>query len=445
MTRSQMLGWAVGAHGTQAMIGIYTFYLLFYLTDVMGLPALEAGRIVFIVRVYDLLTDPVMGWISDRGRSRRGRRRPWLLAGAIGCSFSFVLLFNLPGLETQAQTSAAVILVLLLYATSYTVFNVPHLAMPAEMTADFHQRTVLMSYRVLFFATANLAAVLGGSLLLRSFGDEQGYPLLGWTVGATILASMLACYRLTAGVAFSPRSDTSGYGFAEQLRIIAANKPFLVFLTAKLGMLTAQASQVAAFLFFSEYVLQRGAELLTSLGIFLTIGPVLSAPAWTWTSKRLGKRNAFMLASALYALVVASWLLAGPAEPLWLTNLRVALLGLVVGGVIILGFALLPDTIEYDRRRSGLNREGVYSGLYSTMEKAASAFGPLVFSWFLARNGFVSSRAGETVVQPEATVGVIYLAVGLVPALASLFAVLVLTRYDLTEEKLAALPPVGHH
>ncbi len=145
-----------------------------------------------------------------------------------------------------------------------------------------------------------------------------------------------------------------------------------------------------------------------------------------------------MLAAFLYALVVASWLLSGPAEPEWLTNLRVAALGLVVGGVIILGFALLPDTIEYDRRRSGLNREGVYSGLYSTMEKAASAFGPLVFSVFLARNGFVSSKAGETVVQPDATVSVIYLAVGLFPALAALFAVAVLTRYDLTEEKLAA-------
>ena len=444
MTRTEKFGWAVGAHGSQVMIGIYVFYLLFYLTDVLGIPALDAGRIVFLVRIYDLVTDPVMGWLSDRTNSRHGRRRPWLLAGAFGCTFTFILLFNLPAFATQSETVLAVTVVLVLYATAYTLFNVPHLAMPAEMTSDFHERTVLMSYRVVFFATANFAAVLGGSLLLQEFGNEQGYPLLGWMVGATILASMLACYRLTASAPFNARSEPSRYTPRQQLRIIAGNKPFVVFILAKLGMLTAQASQVAAFLFFSEYVLQRGAALLTSLGIFLTIGPVVAAPGWTWLSRRWGKRNAFMLAALLYAIVVATWLLSGPAEPAWLTNVRVGALGLVLGGVIILGFALLPDTIEYDRRRSGINREGIYSGLYSTMEKAASAFGPLLFSVLLAANGFVSSRGGETVVQPDATVTVIYLAVGLFPALAALFAVAMLTQYDLDERVMSQTRPVDY-
>ena len=252
MNRQEKFGWAVGAHGTQVMIGIYTFYLLFYLTDVLGLPALEAGRIVFLVRLYDLITDPVMGWLSDRTRSGRGRRRPWLLAGAVGCSFSFILLFNLPEFSSQSQTVVAVVLVLLLYATAYTVFNVPHLAMPAEMTSDFHERTVLMSYRVIFFATANLAAVLGGSVLLQKFGNSEGFPLLGWSVGATILISMLLCYRMTASAPFNQPSAATRFSVLDQLRIIGGNKPFLIFITAKLGMLTAQASQVAAFLFFSE-------------------------------------------------------------------------------------------------------------------------------------------------------------------------------------------------
>ncbi len=438
MTRLEKFGWAVGAHGSQVMIGIYSFYLLFYLTGVLGIDALRAGQIIFVVRLYDLVTDPLMGYISDRTVSKRGRRRPWLLLGALACTGSFILLFNLPSYDNQSTTVVAVTLVLLLYATAYTVFNVPHLAMPAEMTDEYHERTVLMSYRVIFFATANLAAILGGSLLLKKFGDAQGYPLLGWSVGTSILVSMLICYRLTASVKFIERTEQSPYSLVEQWIIVARNKPFIVFILAKLGMLTAQASQVSAFLFFSQYVLERGTALLTSLGIFLTIGPVVAAPAWNWASRRWGKRNAFMLAAFLYAVVVASWLLAGPQEPSWLTNLRVLCLGLVVGGVIILGFSLLPDTIEYDRRRTGLNREGLYSGVYSTMEKAASAFGPLLFSMYLAANGFVSSKAGETVVQPDATVTVIYLAVGLFPALAALFAIAVLTQYDLDENTLAA-------
>ena len=120
-------------------------------------------------------------------------------------------------------------------------------------------------------------------------------------------------------------------------------------------------------------------------------------------------------------------------------NARIVCIGFFTGGIIILGFAILPDTIEYDRLKSGINREGVYSGIYSTMEKIASAFGPLIFGAYLAANGFVSSRAGEQTVQTDATVSAIYNAIGLFPALAVLSAAAVIWFYRLDEQTLRSM------
>jgi GPH family glycoside/pentoside/hexuronide:cation symporter len=434
-----MLGWAVGSHGTQAMIGIYTMYLLYFLTGVLGIEALVAGQIIFVVRIYDLITDPVMGHISDRTTSKIGRRRPYLLVGAVGCALSVVLLFNLAEFDYHSSKIITVTAVLFFYATTYTIFNVPHLAMPAEMTSSYNERTKLMSFRIIFFATASFVTLIGGSLLLQNFGEERGFPLLGWLVGSTLLVSMSMSYFMTDTVKFNKRSENVAFSVSQQIKIIGSNRPFLILMLAKLGLLTAQASQVAAFIFFSQYVLQRGPELLMSLGIFMTIGPVLSAPFWVWLSKRLGKRNSFMIAAIFYALVTATWLVSGPTESALIINLRVLCVSLATGGVTLLGLSMLPDTIEYDRHLSGLSREGVYSGIYSTMEKATSAFGPLIFTAFLAANGFVSSRADETVVQNEGTLTSIYVAVGLIPAIAAIFAAIVLIFYNLDREQLEAM------
>ncbi len=145
------------------------------------------------------------------------------------------------------------------------------------------------------------------------------------------------------------------------------------------------------------------------------------------------------MAAVAYALAMLTWLLASPAEPDVVLYLRVLVLGFCSSGIIILGFSILPDTIEFDRSTHGINREGVYSGIYSSMEKAASAVGPLIFGAYLARNGYESSTAGEQVVQSDAAVQSIYVGIGVFPALATLAAALVMVFYSLDEKLLTSL------
>jgi GPH family glycoside/pentoside/hexuronide:cation symporter len=423
----QMLLWAAGTHGTSAMIGILVVFFLFYCTNQLGLSAFVAGQILFWVRAYDLVADLAIGHASDRTRSALGRRRPWLLAGALGSFAGFAMLFNVPALGADWQVAAYVAAALVLYTTAYSVFNIPHLAMPAEMTDDRHARTVMMAWRMIFFTTANLLTLVGGNVILQRQGGAAGWSTLGWVVGGSVLLAMLVSFVGTRRAVSLPRTERLP-PMREQLRVIAANRPFRLYVVAKTGMLAAQASATAAMLYFGEYVLQR-ADLLQVFGIWVTLGTLGSAAAWAWFSRRRGKKPAFIAACAGYGLVMLSWLAAGPGEADALLNARLVLLGIALGGVLVIGFSILPDTMAHDREQTGTNREGVYAGIYSLMEKAANAIGPLVFSAYLAAAGYVSTTGGKPVAQPDAAVSAIYMALAVFPALAAFFAAAVFVRY----------------
>lgn len=438
LTIGQKLGWAVGAHGTSTMIGVLVTYLLNYMTDVLGIAAFTAGAIIFAARMYDLVTDPVMGYISDRTKTRWGRRRPYLLLGAFACFGAFVALFNVPDISNPTAMAFYAGFLLILFTTAYTIFNVPYLTMPAEMTDSYNERTGMMGYRVVFFTTANLGLFLGGALLIRQFGDKQGYAYMGWGLGVVLFLSMLVAFFATRNAPRYERSENTNIPLREQIRLVSDNKPFMIFLAVKLCQLIAQASSQAALIFFGVYVLQRSEDLLQAFGVYFTLSTFVAIPLWTWAGKRFGKKPVYMAAAILYAIVMSTWLLSDANEVQMIVNARIFGIGVAVTGILVMGFSILPDTMEYDRRRTGLNREGIYAGLYSTMEKAASGFGPLLFGTYLGAMGYVSTRGGEMVAQPDAAVSGIYIGLGVFPAAAAALSAVLLMFYKLDEETLKA-------
>jgi len=439
LSKLTMLGWAAGSHGSFVMIGILSFFLLNYMTDNLGISISLAGQIIFLARMYDLITDPIMGTISDRTQTSMGRRRPYLLLGAFTCFACFVLLFNAPDFGTPTSAAIYITIILLLYSTAYTIFNVPHLAMPAEMTTDYHTRTTLTSFRTLFFITALLTLTIAGSIILDRFGEKQGYAIIGWAIGATVFATMLISFFATKNTTQRERTLSVSYSVREQIEMIWQNRHFCIFLLAKTFLLTANASFSVAFLYFAKYAMDSGPQLMSRLGIWQTLGTLASIPLWIFISRRIGKRNALIVTSIGYSCIMLTWLLASPEEPDLIFNSRIFVIGIFTGGIITLGFALLPDTIAYDRLKSGLNRGGVYSGIYSTMEKVASGLGTLIFSTYLAANGYTSSQAGEKIAQSDATVDAIYYAVGVFPALAVLTAAFIMVFYRLNEDVLTSM------
>jgi GPH family glycoside/pentoside/hexuronide:cation symporter len=456
-------GWGLGTLAGGILFNTTGMLLLRYLTDYLGLAAGLAGLLVAASKIYDALTDPVMGWISDNTRSRFGRRRPWLLAGAVLCALAMIALFNVPGALGSTALVAWVVFALLFYATAYTVLTVPYMAMPGEMTTDYHERARLMSWRVGFVGVAQVVAGYAAPMLVLAYGDgARGHGLMSMTLAVAVLAAGVACFALTrsaqaTGAAASlPKASGAGAArplaappvppvpLGRQLRAVAGNRPFVLLILSKFALLLSVASFGATFAYFVVHVLQATYALLGTFTVVSTAAMLGSLPVWVKVIRRVDKRRAFMIAAVAYALLALSWLLAGPGEPTAALLLRAAAMGVLGCGTLLAGQALLPDAIEYDYLRHGERREALFAGFYTMAEKFASALGVAVTGLFLGAMGYVSSSAGVLVRQPDSALLGIAFAVGAIPAAMLLTSAALIYFYDLGERRLVALREAAH-
>ena len=425
------IGWGIGSLGAATLINAVTFIALFYLTGTLGIAPALAGAIIFAAKCYDIVTDPLMGVVSDRTHSPWGRRRPYLLIATIICPLSFYLLFNVPSLD-PASTIAFVVGALLAYATGYTVFNIPYLAMPAEMTDDYHDRSRLMSVRVVF---ASFGILFGGALapaLIQYFGNtpeliRASYSRMSLILAVIIGISMLACFFGTRSARHTAHTKTS-MSFREQWKMAINHRAFVVLLTSKFLHMSGVAVISTALLYLVTIVLERGPAAAGVFGISATAGTIASMPLWLALTRKIGKRDAYIVGVAIYVPALLSWLWANPLEIPAALVLRGASFGIATGGLILTAQAMLPDTIADDTQRSGLHREGTFTSAYSFMEKTAFALGPLIVGLLLEFSGYDSQS--ELPATPE-TVRLFLLGAALLPAIASGLSAWTLRFYEL--------------
>jgi GPH family glycoside/pentoside/hexuronide:cation symporter len=222
-----------------------------------------------------------------------------------------------------------------------------------------------------------------------------------------------------------------------QARTAFANRPFVVLVLSKLLLLLALSSITTGMFYFIVQVMHRGPAALSLYGLATNIGILVSLPVWVRLGRVVNKRDLFCLAVAAGIPLSLSWMLANSAEPDWVFLGRSALLGFSAGGSLLMGQALLPDAIEYDYALSGQRREATFSAVYSFMEKASFAFGPLLVGAILAFSGYVPTKVGhaQAVQSASALLGV-HVAIAVLPAIASSICIFLLRFYNLSEEKL---------
>lgn len=432
------LGWGVGTLGASLLLNGFSFLVLYYLTTVLGLGAALAGTLIGASKIWDIVTNPLMGVLSDRSETRWGRRRPFLLLGAAVSGLAFAGLYSL-GTTAFADSLPVITILLIALGTGYTIFNVPYMAMPAEMLDDYHERTKLMSYRVFFIGIGTLVGGAAGQRIVElAGGGAEGYAFMGMLIGAGIFLFMAMAFFGTAKARFTLRTKVR-YPFMQQLKLGLANRPFSMLLGTKFTQLFGLASNTATAVFVIRFVMEKenpGAWLLW-FGVASMATQILSIPLWLQVTKLFEKRRTYIFATVLFVLASLSWLLANPAEPLWFFLLRAAIKGLAAGGLLLMGQSMLPDTIEYDYRSTGLRREGIYSGLYSIVEKAAFAISPAILGVALQfLFGFDSKTAAQST---EAVDGIRY-AAAFLPALYFTLSLPFLFAYRLTEAQLRAMP-----
>jgi GPH family glycoside/pentoside/hexuronide:cation symporter len=411
-----VVGWGVGSLAVAILYNTTNMLMLRYLVDYVGVAAALASGLIAFSKIYDTVTDPLMGVISDRTRSSIGRRRPWLLVGAFLCAFALPLLFITPQLSSSLLV-VWVTFALLFYATAYTVFSVPYMAMPVEMTDDPHMRSVIFSWRVKFIAVAQVVAGGAAPVLIVYFGGgKDGHAGMSIVLGVGIFLSALLCFRYTRGARALPVVSHSDMpGFREQVRTLISDSNLVWLLSAKMIHLVAVAFSASSFAFFTLRVLQLPDTYLSvfvvasSVGIFASAGPLASL------SKRLGKQNTYSLSVAVYAAATLTWLVAPVGESAVAIGLRGLIQGVAGSGMMLMAQSLLSDVMADDRARTGMSREGVYAGLYTTIEKLSYAFGIAIVGVLLGMAGYIEGNA-LGIDQPKSVLDVIRWSVSIIPA-----------------------------
>ncbi len=440
LTRTTMVGWGIGTLGPVIVLSATNALLLRFITDFVGLSAALAATLIGLSKLYDAFADPAMGWLSDRTRSRWGRRRPYLLAGGALLALSVFALFWVPGPDVLGSETARTLYVgaaLMFYATAYTVFNIPYMAMPAEMASAYHQRTALMSWRVVAVGLAQIIAMFLGAAMVDWFGGgARGHLGMASVLAPIVLASAVVCFVMTRAAPYTEATTTHA-PFSVQARSVLENRPYLVLIAVKLLTLTALSAQ-SVFPYFFQRILGVSNVYLGTYFAVASVALIASQPVWIRASKRLGKSLCYRIALGASIPVSLSWLLAGAGDPLWSILARGAAIGFAGGGALLMGQSLLPDTMEYDHLRTGLRREGIFAGFYTTVEKVAGALGIAAVGAILSGAGYLQSR-GVDVVQPESALTAIRLVIALLPSGVSLAALLLLFGYTLSEERLQAL------
>lgn len=419
-------GYALGSVATGAFGTVPGLLLLPYLTDTLDITALVAGVIVFAPKAWDVLLNPIAGRLSDTSAAASGTRRSYLLRGGLGLAAAFALLFAGP--TAPATVSALWVVVLFLgCATAYAFFQVPYVALPAEITDDYAERTRLMTWRVSILALAILVSGAAAPAIRDAVGGSAGYRWMGVFVALLILLGTVGAYLGTRSAPPTKVRSTTGT-LRDQLRVVARVRDYRLLLLTFVLQALGIGAMLAGVDYVARVVLGRPSTLL----FLCFVGPALLVTVvWQRVGARLGKKRGYVVSSILLAAGALALVGAG-SLPLAVVYAATALAGIGYAGAQVFPLAMLPDTAAVDAARSGQNRVGVFTGVWTAGETLGLAVGPGVYALVLALGGYRSS-SGATVAQPESAVTAITVGFSVLPAVLVLLSLLVLRGYRLRE------------
>jgi GPH family glycoside/pentoside/hexuronide:cation symporter len=404
--------------------GLVNFYLLKFSTDILLIGPAAIGFMLLAARVWDAVTDPAAGWLSDRTHSRIGRRRPWLLASAIPLGAAIVMLWSPPEeLEGTALTLWVGGAIFLFY-TAYTAFRVPHLALGAELSRGYHDRTRVFGIMQAVESIGMLAAAAGLMMLERAEDPRAVARLLAIAMGGFATVMIIA-----AALTLRERSEFQGRGgrnpwhsFRDVLKNPHSRILIGVFFLEQLGFSTL----VILLPYLSDYVLDSPGS--TAIYLFGAIGSaMLSIPVWIAVSRRFGKKRVWIWSLAVKTGLFATIFFMGEGDLVPLAILSVCF-GLMNGCGSVVGPSLKADVVDWDEARTGERKEGSYFAAWNFVQKSAGGVAVWAVGVMLALTGFQPN-----VEQSESTLFGMRLLASILPFVLHLGALILIARFALDE------------
>jgi GPH family glycoside/pentoside/hexuronide:cation symporter len=381
---STILIWAAPQGGIGFMFFLTTMYLMKFSTDVLGIAPAAMGVIFLISRVWDALSDPIAGYLSDNTRSRLGRRRPWLIGGALPVGAIFVLVWTPPASLGPEGLTLWMGVTIVLFFTGLTVYDMPHDSLGAELTTSYRDRSRVFGIKRIVIGIGCLLVFAAVAWLTTSAVPRRDTLTVALAGGLVTSALMLM-----TGLSVKERPDYQGRGGRSPVRAMGdvfrnphARRLLLVFVlnSFALGFLILGAA------YFAEYVLRDPASVSLFMGSFFVVS-VAAVPFWIALGQHFDKKSLLLAGQAIVGVGTASMAFLGAGD---------VLLVCVICGICAFGAAslevnfssLAADVIDYDELQTGERKEGVYFAVWALAKKSAMGISGAMVGFLLAASGF---------------------------------------------------------
>lgn len=437
--RTKLL-YSTGDLSTSIPLAILAFFQLYFLTDVAHLRPDLAGWAVGIGKMWDAVNDPLCGIISDRIggriRARWGRRRVFLLFGAIPLGLTFMLMWIVPPLGPAALT-VYYALTFILFDTTFTFVHVAYNSLTSELTADYDEQSSLNGYRMVFAISGTLGAIIFATILGWYVSDPQTiFAIIAVTLGLVTMAPPFLVYKIAWERAAADQAPPLPW--RQAIAATLRNRPFWMVMGLYLFSWTTASILAADLVYFASYHLQAPEQ--SNYFVLAAEGAaILFIPLWVWVARRLDKRRAFILGAVpwIVVLLALSFL---RSDQLALAYVLAVLSGSGIAIAYVIPWAMIPDVIDHDQLQTGQRREGSYYAFASFFQKLGTGVVVWAMGQMLYRAGYVTPT--ETVPvpqQPLQAIQTIRQFIGPIPIALLLVSILFAWFYPITREVHASM------
>jgi GPH family glycoside/pentoside/hexuronide:cation symporter len=423
----EKVGYGLGDFAANIVFQTVMIFLMYYYTDIFGIPVAAVGTLFLLSRIWDAVNDPLMGAVSDRTKSKHGRFRPWIKWTALPFGVLAVLMFTTPDLSVEGKIIYAYVTYILMMMI-YTANNIPYGALSGVMTSDSIERTSLNSYRFVFGQSAALM-VQGLTLPLIAFlgaGDKQlGYQLTMGLFAAIAVVLFYVTFYNTKERIEPPKEQKTP--LKDDLKDLMKNRPWMILFLMGLVTFIFLSLRIAVGLYYFQYYV--GDESLFSwFAVLGTIGLIIGIPLSKPLTKKFGKRNTYIMSNALSGLAVLALFLPGPEQWKWAYAIS-ALVGFFNGPGVPILWAMYADTADYAEWRFGRRATGIVFSAATFGQKFGWGIGGALTGWLLALFNYVPNMDQS----PEAIFG-IKLMLSIIPGTLMIASVILLFFYNLSED-----------
>ncbi len=439
--------------------GTLVFFQFAFLTSVAGLPANLAGSVLLVAKLWDAISDPLIGWLSDRTKSSIGRRLPWMIVNIVPFCALFFAMWIVPDLSwlqgwfpdmtpEQAQWNlfGYYVVVALLFNTFYTGLILPHSSLTAEFSRDYDERGRITAYRMGF----NIFGTIGGLVLaavifnvLEDHPRTTQYGVLALAVTVVALIAMIWCivgiwgaakHANTERLRRSPDTLRDKVAKTSPLKAILSNRPFLLVCAIYLFSWMAMQFTAQILKLYVESWMQLSAGVFSILALCVQVTACLLIPLWSFIAIRTGKKAVFFYGMVFWLVAQTGLFFLQPGQEQLLFVLAVTA-GVGISVAYLVPNAMLPDTIEYDEWMTGERREGVYYGCFVFLQKFALAIGTFIVGQVLSAAGYISSGPDVTELpeQPDSALLALRIAIGPLPAAALVLGMIAAALYPINK------------